>query len=84
MIEIKEMATGEAYVILVDTPESVELFEKLVHRAVNLWPDAPAEIKEFADIITNRTWIKDAITNGMRPRLANGLQDYRDDSKSKE
>jgi hypothetical protein len=32
--------------------DSVKVFQELVFRATNLWPDAPAEIKEFADIIT--------------------------------
>lgn len=27
-------------------------FQELVHRATNLWPDAPAHIKEFADMVT--------------------------------
>jgi NTP pyrophosphatase (non-canonical NTP hydrolase) len=31
---------------------SISAFKELVHRATNLWPDAPAEIKEFADMIT--------------------------------
>ncbi len=33
--------------------DSVKSFQELVHRAANLWPDAPAEIKEFADKVTN-------------------------------
>lgn len=32
---------------------SGKVFKEMVQRACNLWPDAPAEIKEFADIITN-------------------------------
>lgn len=30
-------------------PSSAKSFNELVHRATNLWPDAPPEIKEFAD-----------------------------------
>jgi hypothetical protein len=32
--------------------DSVNRFRELVHRAVNLWPDAHPEIKEFADLVT--------------------------------
>ena len=35
------------------TDDSRIKFRELVQRATNLWPDAPQEIKEFADIITN-------------------------------
>lgn len=33
-------------------PESGPIFKQLVQRAANLWPDAPAEIKAFADEVT--------------------------------
>jgi hypothetical protein len=32
--------------------ENWKMFQELVHRAANLWPDAPAEIKRFADEVT--------------------------------
>lgn len=35
------------------TGESMKAFKELVQRATNLWPDAPPEIKEFADLVTN-------------------------------
>jgi len=53
MIEVKAIADGEAFVILVDSPESIENFKQLIQRGANLWPDAQPEIKEFADLITN-------------------------------
>ena len=31
------------------TAKSLPAFKDMVHRATNLWPDAPPEIKEFAD-----------------------------------
>jgi hypothetical protein len=40
-------------VIVIDDPKSIQRFKELVQRATNLWPDAPASIKEFADIVTN-------------------------------
>ena len=41
------------------TKESIPAFQELVHRATNLWPDAPPEIKEFADVITNGHILQD-------------------------
>lgn len=35
--------------IIIDTAEEVAAFKKLVFRGANLWPDAPASIKTFAD-----------------------------------
>lgn len=34
-------------------------FKQLIQRGANLWPDAPAEIKEFADLITNGEILQD-------------------------
>jgi hypothetical protein len=31
----------------------VPAFQKMVNKACNCWPDAPPEIKEFADLITS-------------------------------
>jgi hypothetical protein len=33
--------------------ESLDAFKQLVQRACNTWTDAPPEIKEFADMVTN-------------------------------
>lgn len=40
-------------------PESIPAFKELIQRGANLWPDAPAEIKEFADLITNGQILQD-------------------------
>lgn len=42
---------GDTLVIVVSS-KSVKDFKQMVHRATNLWPDAPPEIKELADLIT--------------------------------
>lgn len=42
-----------AIVVFALGEKSIASFRELVQRGANLWPDAPAEIKEFADIITN-------------------------------
>lgn len=34
---------------------TIRSFKELVQRGANLWPDAPADIKEFADLITDGT-----------------------------
>lgn len=33
--------------------DSREAFKELIQRGANLWPDAPPEIKELADLITS-------------------------------
>lgn len=42
----------EAKVIWIDTIDDYKMFQNLVQRATNLWPDAPAEVKRFADMVT--------------------------------
>lgn len=41
------------FTIVIDQHEDMQAFKQLVQRGANLWPDAPAAIKEFADLITN-------------------------------
>ena len=38
---------------------SAEDFQTLVQRGANLWPDAPPEIKKFADLITSGEILQD-------------------------
>lgn len=57
--------------IVVEGEDSVKNFMELVQRATNLWPDAPPEIKAFADKITNYQWADGA------------LQDYDQQNTSK-
>lgn len=65
MITVKSIA--DSIVIIVDGDDSCKNFKELVQRATNLWPDAQPEIKEFADLITNKSWIDEAATQGIRP-----------------
>lgn len=52
----------------IDIPDSLmPFFKELVQRGTNLWPDAPAEIKHFADRITNGAPMQDYFKN---PNLA--------------
>lgn len=39
--------------------ESLKGFQELVQRGTNLWPDAPVEIKEFADLVTSGQVMQD-------------------------
>lgn len=39
--------------------KSLASFKELIQRGANLWPDAPAEIKELADLVTNGTILQD-------------------------
>lgn len=57
MIEI--YTTSNLQTIVLDSAQSIARFKELVQRGANLWPDAPAEIKEAADLITNGTILQD-------------------------
>ena len=52
MIYISILAPTKKLSILVEE-ESLPIFKSLVNRACNTWPDAPPEIKTFADQVTN-------------------------------
>jgi hypothetical protein len=41
------------------TPTTYKSFQELIQRGANLWPDAPPEIKEFADLITTGRILQD-------------------------
>lgn len=43
----------EAKIIQIDTAEDYKLFQETIQRGTNLWPDAPAVIKTFADMVTS-------------------------------
>jgi hypothetical protein len=51
-IDVYGLADSKAYLNIQVPPELREAFAAMVHRAANLWPDAPAAIKEFADMVT--------------------------------
>ena len=50
MITVTEIPNG--VVGIIDQSEDMESFKSLIQRGANLWPDAPASIKGFADLIT--------------------------------
>ena len=81
-IEVRKLMDN-AGVVIIDSTESIAAFKQMVHRATNLWPDAPPEIKAFADEITNADWISDEVR---ATGAGKGLQDYaaQDTSKKKE
>lgn len=39
--------------VIISTAADYKMFQELVQRGSNLWPDAPAEVKAFADMVTN-------------------------------
>lgn len=65
MLKLNRVAENDL-IIAVSGEFSVSKFKELVQRATNLWPDAPPEIKQFADQVTNGDWMTGA-----------ALQDYR-------
>lgn len=44
-----------------------EYFKELVQRGANLWPDAPASIKEFADLVTSGSVLQDYKSQEKKP-----------------
>lgn len=75
-ISFKKLIDND-FILFVESEESVAAFKELVHRGTNLWPDAPPEIKAFADRLTNADWMKEA---GLTP---GALQDYDSQNTSK-
>lgn len=54
MPQIQTYYLHETKMLTIDIPHSLQApFREMVQRATNLWPDAPPEIKHFADMITN-------------------------------
>ena len=49
---IKEEIGTVANQVLITTAKEWKAFQELIQRGANLWPDAPPEIKEFADKVT--------------------------------
>lgn len=60
-------------VTAIEVPDKLlPIFRVMIHRAVNLWPDAPPEIKHFADIITNGKPMQDYfIQRDFKPVIPN-------------
>ena len=46
------------------SPQSLPDFKLLVQRAMNTWPDAPAELKEFADLLLEGKILQDYKSQG--------------------
>lgn len=42
--------------------ESIAAFKMMVRRALNVWPDAPPEIKEFGDLILEGKVLQDYVS----------------------
>ncbi len=58
-MSITLMNDGLSCEISIVDDESITNFKDLVHRATNLWPDAPPEIKRFADLLIHGTELQD-------------------------
>jgi len=67
-LAIHPVSKQSAGFIVIIPDESVEHFKQLVQRGTNLWPDAPPEIKEFADIVTNGEVYQDYFSQANKPR----------------
>ena len=56
---IKVTRVGNIGTIEILNAEDWKLFQVLVQRGANLWPDAPPQIKELADLVTNGKVMQD-------------------------
>lgn len=65
---IHTVVTQDKTLVIVVDPIDAEKFQELVQRATNLWPDAPPQIKEFADIITNGKILQDYYGQDTSPK----------------
>jgi len=50
---IEDGVGTEAKVVWIDAADDYISFQELVQRGANLWPNAPASIKELADMVTS-------------------------------
>lgn len=55
------------FAILIDDAESMAAFKELVFRGTNLWVDAPAEIKTFADEVEHGKALQDYASQDTSP-----------------
>lgn len=62
------------------TEDSLEQFQQLIHRGLNCWEDAPADLKEFGDMLTHgritQNHVKQRINSGdeVNPELMNFIE----------
>lgn len=58
MIDLLPQYEERPFIVTI-TPESWIHFQELVQRGANLWPNAPPEIKAFADLVTTGQVLQD-------------------------
>jgi hypothetical protein len=64
-------ASRETVVLSIHGSASINSFKELVQRGANLWPDAPAEIKEFADLVTTGQVLQDYKAQDLKRKTIN-------------
>lgn len=45
--------------IVAQTADDFKLLQEVMHRATNLWPEAPPQVKRLADMVTNGKVLQD-------------------------
>lgn len=72
-IELKTLLTDgrgvDAKLIVIDSQEDWLDFKELVFRAMNLWPDAPASLKRFSDMVQHGKVLQDYKDSTTRHKL---------------
>lgn len=75
----EEYDSTSGFVIVIDNHIDIGDFKKLIQRGANLWPDAPASIKGFADLITVGHVQQDYAsqdTSGSAPKTKNNYHEF--------
>lgn len=75
MIEAAHIVKN-GFILVIEGKESLDNFKELVNRATNLWPDAPPEIKEFADLVTNWDWHKGPLQDYSTQDTSPGTKEF--------
>jgi len=61
-VRIIQFNAGDITLVLF--PDILPAFRDLVQRAMNTWPDAPTELKEFADLLLDGKILQDYKSQG--------------------
>lgn len=71
MIRIYQYNQAPKECTIMINSDSLEGFKELVRRGSNLWPDAPPDVKKFADYVLNGRLLQDY---DMQARVTSNLR----------
>lgn len=56
---VQSLGEPRVAIVRIVGDEDIALFQWLVRRALNTWDSAPAQVKEFGDLVTEGTILQD-------------------------